>query len=152
MKLISHRANVNGPNSDFENNPIQIDICIERGYDVEVDLRIDRDTGRLWLGHDAPQYKITWEWVNNRCDNLWIHCKDLNTLDKMLGSNFNYFWHQEDDYTLTSKNVIWAYPGKSYSSNTVIVMPEWENADWGILKNVDCYGICSDYVGELNDV
>lgn len=152
MKLISHRANVNGPNSDFENNPIQIDICIERGYDVEVDLRIDQDTGRLWLGHDTPQYMVTWEWVKSRCNNLWIHCKDLNTIDRMVGSDFNYFWHQEDDYTLTSKNIIWAYPGKPYSSNTVIVMPEWENTDWSILKNVDCYGICSDYVGELNNV
>lgn len=152
MKFIAHRANMNGPNSYFENNPIQIDICIEKGYDVEVDLRIDQDTGFLWLGHDTPQYIVTWKWVESRCNNLWIHCKDLNTLDKMMGSDFNYFWHQHDDYTLTSKNIIWAYPGKLYSSNTVVVMPEWKNTDWSLLKNIDCYGICSDYVGELNNV
>ena len=26
--------------------------------------------------------------------------------------NFNYFWHQEDDYTLTSEGYVWVYPGK----------------------------------------
>ena len=39
---------------ELENNPKQIDICIEMGYDVEVDLRYDELTGSLWLGHDEP--------------------------------------------------------------------------------------------------
>ena len=51
--------------------------------------------------------------------------------------------------TLTSKGYIWAYPGKTYSSNTVIVMPEWNNPNWDNLKVTNCYGICTDYVEKL---
>lgn len=151
MRLIAHRANINGSNSEFENNPIQIDICIERGYDVEVDLRIDQDTGHLWLGHDFPQYMVTWDWIDNRCNNLWIHCKDIITLYKfsVFGNKYNYFWHQNDDFTLTSKNYIWTYPGKSFTSNSIIVCPEWSEPDWHSLKNAECYGICTDFVEKL---
>ena len=32
----------------------------------------------------------------------------------MLGADksLNYFWHQTDDFTLTSHGYIWTYPGK----------------------------------------
>lgn len=151
MKLIAHRANLGGPDSSVENNPEQIDKCIELGYDVEIDLRYHKVTDTLWLGHDEPQYQITRWWMAQRVDKLWIHCKDLDTLHDMTvnTSGYNYFWHQEDDYTLTSKKHIWAYPGKTYSSNTVIVMPEWKNMDWDALRVTNCYGICTDYPDKL---
>ena len=63
----------------------------------------------------------------NRHKNLWIHCKDITTLyefTKYQQSGYQYFWHQEDDFTLTSNNHIWTYPGKPYTPNTIIVMPE----------------------------
>ena len=37
----------------------------------------------------------------------------------------NYFWHQNDDYTITSKGYIWAYPGKKLNKNAIYVLPEW---------------------------
>jgi hypothetical protein len=55
---------------------------------------------------------------------VWWHCKNFAALDKLQGSNLNYFWHQEDDHTLTSKGFIWTYPGKEIGINNVIVMPE----------------------------
>lgn len=151
MKLIAHRANLGGPDPSVENNLEQIDKCIELGYDVEIDLRYHKATDTLWLGHDEPQYQITRWWMAQRVDKLWIHCKDLDTLHDMTvnTSGYNYFWHQEDDYTLTSKRHIWAYPGKSYSSNTVIVMPEWKNLDWDTLRVTNCYGVCTDYPDKL---
>jgi hypothetical protein len=151
MKLISHRGNINGPDLEKENRPDQIEYCIRQGYDVEIDLRITSDR-RLYLGHDEPQYEITWWWLAKYQNNFWIHCKDLNTLTEMSSNThgYNYFWHQMDSYTLTSKKNIWAYPGYPFSSHTVIVMPEWnENNDWCELKNADCFGICSDYIGEM---
>ena len=42
MKIISHRGNIEGPNSSTENFPDQINDCINRGYDVEIDLRIKK--------------------------------------------------------------------------------------------------------------
>ena len=167
-RIIAHRANLGGPNPEVENNPDQIDKCIDQGYDVEIDLRIDEGTGTLWLGHDTPDYKVTWYWLAQRLRNLWIHCKDYNTLVELSShetskdngfdipaGGCNFFWHQEDEYTLTSNNIIWAYPGKpdnlktSKLINTVLVMPEWNKIDWESLKLLRCYGICTDYPEKL---
>ena len=49
-------VNLNGPNPLTENSPEQIQHCIESGVDVEIDIRYDPKTERLWLGHDEPQH------------------------------------------------------------------------------------------------
>lgn len=154
MKLIAHRGNITGPNPEKENNPDYIDEAIGLGYDVEIDIRYVEWEQRLYLGHDESQYKVSMLWLFQRKDNLWIHCKDLSSL-RLLSDceiEYNYFWHQEDDFTLTSKKHIWTYPGKPYTSRSVIVMPESCN-DLSLLskmKDYECFGICSDYVGEIN--
>ncbi len=38
MILISHRGNIDGPNTDNENKPSYIASAINRGYDCEVDF------------------------------------------------------------------------------------------------------------------
>ena len=151
MKLIAHRGNTNGPSPDTENHPVQIIKCIESGYDVEVDLRYDIKSDTLWLGHDEPQYMVTWWWLAGKADHLWIHCKDIQTLHEFSTktSHYNYFWHQNDDYTLTSLKYIWSYPGKTYTSNTVIVMPEITNIDLSSLPVYNCHGVCTDFVDRL---
>ena len=53
----------------------------------------------------------------------------------------NYFFHQEDDITLTSKGYIWAYPGKQPIKNSIAVMPELNKDDL-----TKATGICSDYI------
>ncbi len=51
---------------------------------------------------------------------------------------------------ITSKQYIWAYPGKSYTDHTVMVMPEWkEDVDWDTLRATNCFGICTDYPQRL---
>tara|TARA_B100000131_G_scaffold267621_1_gene266033 strand:+ start:3325 stop:3780 length:456 start_codon:yes stop_codon:yes gene_type:complete len=149
MKLIAHRGNTNGPNTEKENNPKYIDECINAGYDVEVDVRYDTLTEVFWLGHNEPQYKVSWKWMANRSKHLWIHCKDIISLyefTKYDHKGYEYFWHNQDDFTLTSNGYIWTYPGKPYTPKSIIVMPEW-NTKVNSLSNVNCYGICSDYVG-----
>lgn len=150
MKLIAHRGNLNGPDPK-ENNPEYIEQAISQGFDVEIDLRHkDRN---FYLGHDDFQYHVPMTWLFKWRDNLWIHCKDLESLDVICNSpvDFHYFWHQNDDYTLTSKNYIWTYPGKPYTSKSIIVMPEWsKNIDEFVdLRAYDCFGICSDYVEKI---
>ena len=39
MILISHRGNINGRDEDRENHPEYIQEALDRGYDVEIDLR-----------------------------------------------------------------------------------------------------------------
>ena len=152
MRVIAHRGNLNGPNPLMENDPKRITQCIEMGYDVEIDLRYDTATGTLWLGHDEPQHIVNWMWLAGREKNLWIHCKDVTTLHEFVTrtNGYNFFFHDKDDYTLTSKNHIWAYPGKSYTDRTVVVMPEWsDDPDWDKLRVTNCYGVCTDYAERL---
>jgi hypothetical protein len=71
-------------------------------------------------------------------------------LEMLQSSGLNYFWHQEDDHTLTSNGYIWTYPGKEVGTKNVIVMPE-TTMEIANAKKLKCYGICSDFVLELKD-
>lgn len=153
MKLIAHRGNIDGPNPIKENSPEYIEHAIENGFDVEIDIRYDTFDKSFYLGHDDPQYIVTQYWLGQYMDKLWIHCKNIEALYYFTNNTggYNYFWHQSDDFTLTSKNYIWTYPGKTYTSRSVIVMPEWECEIEKLLdfRAYSCYGICSDYIGEI---
>jgi hypothetical protein len=141
MILISHRGNINGPNPARENSPYYVMEAIVMGYNVEIDVwLID---GTLFLGHDEPQYKIDISWIDDRSYKLWIHCKNTEALSFFNKHYYdiNYFWHENDTATLTSKKYIWAYPGKQPIKNSIAVMPEINNDD--ISK---CKGVCSDYI------
>lgn len=149
MKIIAHRANLDGPNPLTENSPEQIDKAISMGFDVEIDIRYNITTQTLHLGHDSPDYQITWYWLGSRRDYLWVHCKNLDALYEFsrATSGFNYFWHQNDDYTLTSGNKIWTYPGQPYTPRSIVVMPEscMSKENLPNLIAYDCYGVCTDY-------
>ncbi len=141
MILISHRGNINGRLELWENEPTYIDLAIQKGYDVEVDVWYKDNM--LWLGHDKPDYKIDFIFIRDRSSKLWVHCKNVEAVVyfKECGFDVNYFWHQEDTLTLTSQNYIWVYPGKQPIMNSIAVMPEIN--DDNISK---CLGICSDFI------
>ena len=141
MRLISHRGNTNGCVVELENRPEYIDNAICLGYDVEIDIWYKDNT--IWLGHDEPIYPIDIFWLFKRKLKLWIHCKNVEAIVFLQECKykFNYFWHQEDTLTLTSKNYIWAFPGKQPIKNSISVMPELKNDDIS-----QCLGICSDYI------
>jgi hypothetical protein len=137
MILISHRGNINGRIPEQENHPDYIIEALSQGYDVEVDVWYVN--GEFYLGHDEPQYKTNKIFLSHNC--LWVHCKNVEALDKFKFDNINYFWHENDTVTLTSKRNIWAYPGKQPIKGSVAVLPELYN------DNVEgCYGVCSDYI------
>ena len=140
MIFISHRGNVNGINSERENDPKYILEAINKGYECEIDVWFIND--RLYLGHDGPQYEIDLKFLQN--NKLWCHAKNLSALEYMLLNDVHCFWHQSDDYTITSKGVIWSYPGKELSKNSICVMPE-DNEVAHHEKTV-CTGICSDFI------
>ncbi len=139
MILVSHRGNISGPNPENENRPDYITEALSRGFDVEVDIWGDKE---LWLGHDKPQYKCSVSFLINNYQKLWIHCKNLMAIDTL--SEFkvlNYFWHQNDDHTLTSKNFIWTYPGKHVCNKSILVVDDAREYAGPI-----CFGLCSDYL------
>lgn len=154
MKLIAHRGNINGSNPSDENKPEYIEEAIKRGFDVEIDIWFLHETKQFFLGHDKPEYFVQSSWLRKYNHKLWVHCKNIDALYKFSSNmkRYNYFWHDKDRYTLTSKNYIWTYPNQEYTSRSVIVMPEivsifsnWET-EVNIVKNYNCYGICSDYI------
>jgi hypothetical protein len=139
MILISHRGNINGKIVERENHPSYIDEAINLGYDVEIDMWwID---GKTYLGHDVPQYEVDDEWLTERINKLWVHCKNIELLNWIRSTTLHYFWHEEDTLTLTSKNQIWAYPGKQPILGSIAVMPEINKDNISL-----CIGICSDYI------
>jgi hypothetical protein len=141
MKLISHRGNVNGRFESWENEPTYIDKAISEGYDVEIDVWYKDNM--LWLGHDKPEYGVDFRWFRDRLSKIWVHCKNVEAIlyFKECGYDVNYFWHEEDTLTLTSKNYIWAYPGKQPIKDSIAVLPEMYG---DTLES--CMGICSDYI------
>lgn len=147
MKIISHRGLIDGPDSSIENSPSQILSAIDQGYDVEVDLRIV--DSKFYLGHDFAQYKIEENFFN---DKLWIHAKNLEALYWLSNTDLCYFWHQEDDFTLTSNNYIWTYPGKEITKKSIIVLPEWFDPELKNLQNLNCYGVCTDYANKIRSL
>lgn len=149
MKLIAHRGLTQGPNKLLENHPEQLLNSIKNGYDCEIDLWVINS--ELWLGHDEPQYLINENFLKDNSLNFWIHAKNLAALRWLATTTFyKYFWHQNDDFILTSNNFIWTYPGKELTSISIDVMPEWNDPEFKNL-NKHCYGICSDYVDTIKE-
>lgn len=150
MKLIAHRGNTHGSKPMLENSPKYVDEALKAGFDAEVDLWFSH--GEAMLGHDEPSWKVDRRWFYDRFDKLWIHCKDEDALEWCYDSPFNFFYHDTDDYTLTSNKYIWAYPGKEFNSPFVVaVKPESDKeVDLSDIINRGYYGVCSDYVGFLN--
>ena len=145
-KFIAHRGNLYGPDIKNENKIDYILNSIEKGFDCEIDIRYINNT--LYLGHDNPDYIVDISFLKNNSNKLWIHCKNVDALEYLIKyKELNIFWHQNDDYVLTSKDYIWSYPGKEITQNSVVVMPEINNFKMNTLNNF--YGICSDYVGCL---
>lgn len=149
MKLIAHRGLLNGPDKDLENKPETIRHAWESGFDCEVDLwKID---DKWFLGHDEPTYETSILFLFN--DKTWIHCKNfeaLNFLSSHRHTNFNFFWHQKDDFTLTSSGHLWTYPSKELEKNSICVLPE-NYMDLSDINTLQCMGICSDYVNDIRN-
>ena len=146
MLLISHRGNIEGRVPELENSPNYVSQAISLGYDVEVDLWVDNNL--LYLGHDEPQYLVGDLWIAGFFYSLWIHCKNPEAITYMQENHpeANYFWHEKDTLTLTSKNYLWTYPGKQPVKNSIAVMPELYGDDIS-----ECLGLCSDYVKKYKD-
>ncbi len=138
QKIISHRGNINGADPRHENMPEYISEALGM-FDCEVDFwKVGEE---LFLGHDTPQYKIDRDFLTN--PKLWVHCKNIEAM--RYASDYrlliNSFWHQQDDFTLTTSGYLWTYPGKPLTNKSIAVLPETVK-DWDISV---AYGVCTDY-------
>ena len=147
MIFIAHRGNVDGPNPEEENKPEYLLRALSKGFDVEVDAWLDPQTGQWALGHDGPQYPISSEFL--RTPGFWIHAKNGAALRAMVQNpHVHCFTHDQDEYTLTSRGFIWAYPDvKLVGTNCIAVM--YTKPEKLLDQNIG--GICHDSVGPLRN-
>lgn len=146
MKLISHRGNLNGPELSNENLLSSIEKVINLGFDCEIDFwSIGK---KFFLGHDKPETEISLSFLSEHKDYLWVHCKNLQALDQILDLPFELqaFWHQSDFFTLTTNGYIWTFPGQPTTTRSILVNLGQDVIE---LKQLEVYGICSDYIQRL---
>lgn len=145
MKLISHRGNLNGPIPEKENSPDYVQESLDKGYWVEIDVWfID---GKWFLGHDKPQYEVSFEFLFK--PRLFLHAKNGDAYYHMWREwQLNCFWHTNENWILTTYDEIWTYPNEQLYPDSICVLPELGYK--GDLKN--CSGICSDYIEKYKNV
>jgi hypothetical protein len=143
MIIISHRGNLNGPDCPTENTPAQIDKCIKHKIPVEINVWVENNT--IFLGHDDPFVKVDLGFILDRYHMLFVHCKNKEAFEYFLDfPSINCFWHQNDDYTMTSKKQIWTFPRKPTVAKSIIVcQTELETQEY-LQKPI--MGICTDFV------
>ena len=142
MIFIAHRGNTKGP-SMFENEPYYLTKAIGEGYMPEADIWCVK--GDLWLGHDWPDHRVTPEWMQDYAQYCIFHCKNWEAILAMQQAKQHYFWHQGDEYTLTSEGFVWVYPGRPspHTKDFIECEPSLTEFPETWVNN---YGICSDYV------
>lgn len=147
MIKISHRGNVNGRIPHLENTHEYIQKALDSKYDVEIDVWVKDE--KLWLGHDKPEISTSLEWLEDRADRLWIHCKNFKALSLFSRMNsgispWNFFFHEKEKFTIISNGMIWAH--QIADANDLCIIPllsKKELINWNVGKVA---GVCSDYV------
>jgi len=155
MILISHRGNINGTDKKEENSPFYLKKALKDDYDVELDIWYIEKTWKT--EHNEPLYEFNFNDFDEYLNNMWFHCKNieayynfvtLKEIDEKIQRNF--FWHQNDDFTLTSNNKIWTYPGKKLTKLSICVLPE--KSEYIEMELKSCYGICSDFIEKYKEL
>ena len=149
MILIAHRGNYKGKEERMENTPAHILKAISLGFAVEVDVWMINQ--KLYLGHDGPQVIISGDpkkFLDPIAKHCWFHAKNLEALQFLSKNGYHTFFHDQDQYTLTSKGYIWGYTGNEVGPYGIIVMPE---STPGFKWMYRPAGICSDNVSQYLD-
>ena len=152
--VIAHRGLLCGPNQFLENEPNHIKKNIKYHPQIinEIDIWISNE---IYLGHDRPDYKIEINFLKEFSNNLILHLKHIEFKSdvamknfKEINQNCHTFCHEDDNFTITSRNWIWLHPKNKIQENCIVVMPEkFLNLD--INENImllkKAKGVCSDY-------
>jgi len=147
MRLISHRGNINGVEKELENTINYIDKANSVGYDVEIDVWYDNG---FWLGHDEPQHPVTLEWLLNRSEFLWIHCKNFQALHMLINiDGLTVFFHEQEKHTIISNGLIWSHDITVANNKCVVpLLSKDDIISWSPKHEV--FGVCSDFIELLN--
>tara|TARA_B100001250_G_scaffold374098_1_gene360674 strand:- start:729 stop:1181 length:453 start_codon:yes stop_codon:yes gene_type:complete len=135
MNIVSHRGNLCGPCPEEENKPNYIIQALSH-FGVEVDVWFKDD--KWFLGHDAPKYEVESTFF---APNMWLHLKNYEAVENItsIKTDLQWFWHRNDEMTLTNKQNIWCYPGVYIKDSYVVECGKPFHIEQKIA------GICTDY-------
>lgn len=142
MIKIAHRGNFKGRQPDLENSPSYILEALKKEFHVEVDAWLYK--GKWYLGHDKPTYLVDAPFLSN--SKIWIHAKNLDAYSMLYpDKNFHVFWHDKDEFAITSKGFKWAR-SDVITHDGIMVMPEKSIKNTLQLQQglITPLGICSD--------
>jgi hypothetical protein len=148
MNIIAHRGNLFGPNAQDENKISYLSDALKNGFDVEVDVRYFPRLNGYFAIHDSSAwireedneaYRLEEDFLlDNR---VFCHAKDPESLLYLREIGAHFFWHQDDQYTTTSKGLVWCLPGAKMIKDSICVLPER-----GFSGDISgCSAICTDY-------
>lgn len=151
MILISHRGNINGVYKDLENTPEYIDMAINKGFDVEIDIwNINKN---FYLGHDKPEFLIDLNWIVERKNHIWVHTKNFLSIKYLLDTELRFFFHEKEAHTIIyNTKLIWSHNLQEADSCSIIPLLDKDVLDVYLNKsliNIHVAGICSDYVERI---
>jgi hypothetical protein len=146
--VYSHRGNLEGPNPSKENLPEYIYKALAEDFKVEIDLRVKG--GSLYLGHDEPQYPVSWTWLSNRSGRLLVHVKDLNAIriESALWDSFHCFCHVGDPFTITSWGQMWIHDlTLPWAADSIIPLITTDQIKQFLSRaqTEHVHGICTDF-------
>jgi len=121
-----------------------INIAIAAGFDVEIDIW--HVNNRFFLGHDYPKCYVDESFLIDHSSRLWCHAKTLQALYALLDMPMmECFFHNIDQYTLTSNDLIWTYPDMPVTDKSIMLLFEkFSLEDAKIPEYI--YGLCSDHI------
>jgi len=139
LLVISHRGNMMGPRMGTENKKETIiDVITRFKIPVEVDVRILNN--KFYLGHDTIVEEIDPQFLIQNRHMLYVHAKTPETASFLKEKQWplNWFFHDKDSLTVTSKGDLWCFPG-IYLPNGITVELGKKNAIPAV------YGVCTDH-------
>lgn len=143
-KFIAHRGNTNGPNPSEENKPSYCEEAHKK-YNCDVEVDVHYIDGKFYLGHDTPDYEVSEEWLQQ--DYLWRHAKTRESYFKLLNMNLRCFYHNTDEYILTSDGCVWCYPNVILPSRGEIGNRKVVSVCLAHADNVQIADyVCGDYI------
>ncbi len=70
---------------------------------------------------------------------MWLHAKNFDACIRLKNTELNWFWHENDKITLTSKNYLWCFPGVYIQDGITVEFGHNKNLPKNIL------GVCTDF-------
>lgn len=96
------------------------------------------------MGHDSPDYEINLDWLCERSNFLWVHCKDFDSLSMLVDKDLRVFFHEKESYSIINNKLIWAHDLSDVNAKCIIpLLTEDQVKSW---NPIPVFGICSDFV------